>query len=134
MRWLFWKYVISIFKFLSASKQTECGIKLFAFFQSLDFDLIVYAPYRSIEGFIDDMEVSSVWTFHDIQHCKSIVYYIILWLRWLMPFLFILWRIFVGQVMVHTNGWRSYFSLTLLPYCLRTHWFNAYCVSLFWYV
>ncbi|CAL8166373.1 unnamed protein product [Prunus armeniaca] len=26
-------------------------------YQSLEFDLIVYAPYRSIEGFIDDMEV-----------------------------------------------------------------------------
>ena len=25
--------------------------------QSLDFDLIVYAPYRSVEGFINDMEV-----------------------------------------------------------------------------
>ncbi|XP_016648826.1 PREDICTED: cyclin-H1-1 isoform X4 [Prunus mume] len=25
-------------------------------YQSLEFDLIVYAPYRSIEGFIDDME------------------------------------------------------------------------------
>uniref|UniRef100_A0A453HC43 Cyclin-like domain-containing protein n=1 Tax=Aegilops tauschii subsp. strangulata TaxID=200361 RepID=A0A453HC43_AEGTS len=24
--------------------------------KSLDFDLIVYAPYRSIEGFIDDMD------------------------------------------------------------------------------
>lgn len=26
--------------------------------QSLDFDLIVFAPYRSVEGFVDDMEVS----------------------------------------------------------------------------
>lgn len=25
--------------------------------QSMKFDLIVYAPYRSIEGFVDDMEV-----------------------------------------------------------------------------
>ncbi|CAM8894671.1 unnamed protein product [Rhodiola kirilowii] len=25
--------------------------------QSIDFDLIVYAPYRSVEGFVDDMEV-----------------------------------------------------------------------------
>lgn len=25
--------------------------------QSLDFDLIVYAPYRSVEGFTDSMEV-----------------------------------------------------------------------------
>lgn len=25
-------------------------------YQSLEFDLIVYAPYRSVEGFIDDME------------------------------------------------------------------------------
>lgn len=25
--------------------------------QSLDFDLIVYAPYRSVEGFTDYMEV-----------------------------------------------------------------------------
>lgn len=26
--------------------------------QSLEFDLIVYAPYRSVEGFINDMEVT----------------------------------------------------------------------------
>uniref|UniRef100_A0A0E0KIT0 Cyclin-H1-1 n=1 Tax=Oryza punctata TaxID=4537 RepID=A0A0E0KIT0_ORYPU len=26
--------------------------------KSLDFDLIVYAPYRSIEGFVDDMELA----------------------------------------------------------------------------
>ncbi|KAL9662305.1 hypothetical protein QQ045_027138 [Rhodiola kirilowii] len=26
-------------------------------YQSIDFDLIVYAPYRSVEGFVDDMEV-----------------------------------------------------------------------------
>ena len=26
--------------------------------QSLEFDLIVYAPYRSVEGFANDMEVS----------------------------------------------------------------------------
>ncbi|CAM8888705.1 unnamed protein product [Rhodiola kirilowii] len=25
--------------------------------ESIDFDLIVYAPYRSVEGFVDDMEV-----------------------------------------------------------------------------
>ena len=28
--------------------------------QSLDFDLIVYAPYRSVEGFTDSMEVRLV--------------------------------------------------------------------------
>ena len=28
--------------------------------QSLDFDLIVFAPYRSVDGFVDDMEVSLV--------------------------------------------------------------------------
>lgn len=28
--------------------------------QSLEFDLIVYAPHRSVEGFVNDMEVGSV--------------------------------------------------------------------------
>lgn len=28
------------------------------YFQSLGFDLIVYAPYRPIKGFVADMEVS----------------------------------------------------------------------------
>jgi cyclin H len=36
-------------------------------FQSLDFDLIVYAPYRSMEGFIDDMEVSFLYLFHTVS-------------------------------------------------------------------
>lgn len=45
------------------SKQPEYDIKFLTFFQSLDFDLIVYAPYRSIEGFIDDMEVSFIYLF-----------------------------------------------------------------------
>lgn len=27
--------------------------------QSLEFDLIVYAPYRALEGFISDLEVFS---------------------------------------------------------------------------
>lgn len=26
--------------------------------QSLEFDLIVYAPYRALEGFVSDMEVN----------------------------------------------------------------------------
>jgi hypothetical protein len=30
------------------------------FLQSLEFDLIVYAPYRCIDGFVDDMEVSTI--------------------------------------------------------------------------
>lgn len=29
--------------------------------QSLEFDLIVYAPYRSVEGFINVMEVSFIY-------------------------------------------------------------------------
>ena len=33
------------------------GYFSFLILQSLGFDLIVYAPYRSIEGFIEDMEV-----------------------------------------------------------------------------
>jgi len=44
--------------FYSTSKQPEYDIKFLVGFQTLDFDLIVYAPYRSIEGFIDDLEVS----------------------------------------------------------------------------
>jgi len=44
--------------FYSISKQPEYDIKFLVGFQTLDFDLIVYAPYRSIEGFIDDLEVS----------------------------------------------------------------------------
>ena len=28
--------------------------------QSLEFDLIVYAPHRPVEGFVNDMEVGSV--------------------------------------------------------------------------
>lgn len=59
MRWFFLKYATSTFCFFySISKQPEYDIKFLVGFQTLDFDLIVYAPYRSIEGFIDDLEVS----------------------------------------------------------------------------
>ncbi|KAM0901438.1 hypothetical protein ACQ4PT_019985 [Festuca glaucescens] len=38
--------------------------------KSLDFDLIVFAPYRSIEGFIDDMDVDrlQILTQEDMKH------------------------------------------------------------------
>lgn len=38
--------------------------------QSLEFDLIVYAPYRSVEGFISVMEVSfdTTLVFHFVQN------------------------------------------------------------------
>lgn len=41
--------------------------------QSLEFDLIVYAPYRSVEGFINDLEVSyhPSLVFHFVQNSNS---------------------------------------------------------------
>ncbi|KAF8394539.1 hypothetical protein HHK36_020750 [Tetracentron sinense] len=43
--------------FLYILRTAFISSQVFAFLlQSLGFDLIVYAPYRSIEGFIDDME------------------------------------------------------------------------------
>lgn len=40
-------------------KSLELDLNLL-FLQSLEFDLIVYAPYRSIDGFVNDMEVSMI--------------------------------------------------------------------------
>lgn len=52
--------------FVSTSKQSEYVMNFLDGLQTLDFDLIVYAPYRSIEGFIDDLEVSFMYLY-----CKS---------------------------------------------------------------
>lgn len=39
------------------------------FLQSLEFDLIVYSPYRSIDGFVNDMEVSLINPFVMLIYC-----------------------------------------------------------------
>lgn len=39
--------------------------------QSLEFDLIVYAPYRSVEGFVNDMEVCVIDLLIDLYACES---------------------------------------------------------------
>jgi len=42
--------------------------------QSLEFDLIVYAPYRSVEGFINDMEVWLSGTFKMLNFLKPLIH------------------------------------------------------------
>ena len=79
------------------------------FFQSLEFDLIVYAPYRSIDGFVNDMEVSWLILIHSFcwffllwfVHQKSsfvfvffffnFVFGLIVMLEFFFPFFFIFW-------------------------------------------
>lgn len=68
MRWSFLRYTTYTFCFLGTSKQPEYDIKFLFGFQTLDFDLIVYAPYRSIEGFIDDLEVRYMYLFCTANH------------------------------------------------------------------
>ena len=36
---------------------------IFLLFYSLEFDLIVYAPYQSVKGYVNDMEVNVVFFF-----------------------------------------------------------------------
>ncbi|KAM1649183.1 hypothetical protein ACFX13_010531 [Malus domestica] len=40
-------------------------------YQTLEFDLIVYAPYRSIEGFVNDMEEFCGLEDNQLQHLKD---------------------------------------------------------------
>lgn len=69
MRWLFFRYDMSqlicsnfpmfIYHWCSLLPLSVLLFILDLFYvQSLEFDLIVYAPYRSIEGFVSDMEVN----------------------------------------------------------------------------
>ncbi|XP_043700484.1 cyclin-H1-1-like [Telopea speciosissima] len=46
-------------------------------FQSLGFDLIVYAPYRSLEGFVDNMEEFCQAKDDQLQKLKVIVAFIL---------------------------------------------------------
>ncbi|KAF3331845.1 cyclin-H1-1 isoform X2 [Carex littledalei] len=39
--------------------------------QSLDFDLIVYAPYRSINGFVQDLEKSGEIRNGELEHLQN---------------------------------------------------------------
>ncbi|XP_010546709.1 PREDICTED: cyclin-H1-1 isoform X2 [Tarenaya hassleriana] len=44
-----------------------------AVLQSLEFDLIVYAPYRAIEGFVDDMEAFFQARDDEVQKLKDVL-------------------------------------------------------------
>lgn len=77
-----------------------CALKIISTMQSLEFDLVVYAPYRSIEGFINDMEVSLAKSFGVLvspppsvllsqltEYCDTHIWVSKLWLSfWLFAF------------------------------------------------
>ncbi|KAF3340968.1 rRNA methyltransferase YlbH-like protein [Carex littledalei] len=45
--------------------------------ESLDFDLIVYAPYRSIKGFVQDLEKSGEIRNGELEHLQVLLSFLL---------------------------------------------------------
>lgn len=103
-------------------KSLELDLNLL-FLQSLEFDLIVYAPYRSIDGFVNDMEVSMINPFLMKIFCFLICTrkLICLWLCVLIFNGFFFWH---DSLILFLVLLRCYIFFLLLLHILCCNWWQ----------